>query len=64
MQFKELFEKHNLWEKKKKTKGTVWQFHNEGKKNRENLGPERQKVNHDTGELTNPSCFPKQCSIK
>lgn len=50
--------------KKKKTKGTVWQFHNEGKKNRENLGPERQKVNHDTGELTNPSCFPKQCSIK
>ena len=48
-----LFDKHNLC-KVKNTKSTLWQFNNEGKKNREYVGPTRQKVNSEIGNFTTP----------
>ena len=48
-----LFDKHNL-QKVKNTKSTFLQFNNEGKKNRENMGPTKQKVNSKMGKFTTP----------
>ena len=34
--------------------GCTRQFNNEGKKNRENVGPTKQKVNSEIGKFTTP----------